>query len=121
MVKRVFSPEHLTGTQLLFLNPLATRVHMLIKPKAKNPNLDVEVSSETEVGTDLTVNICKGNWLKAVNLSSTYWKRNTDNAIYYHKCASFNRRDHFPYQCDRIIISWLAGRGEHPCLSSRNS
>ena len=35
------------------------------QPKAKNPNLNVEVSSETEIGTDLTLNICKGNWLKA--------------------------------------------------------
>lgn len=50
---------------------------------AKNPNLDVEVSSETEVGTDLSFNIAKGNWFKSANVSFTYWKRNTDNAIYY--------------------------------------
>jgi len=49
---------------------------------ARNPNLDVEVSSEKEIGTDLTVNISKGSWLKAVNVSATYWERQTDNAIF---------------------------------------
>ena len=47
-----------------------------------NPDLEVEVSSEKEVGTDLTIDIGKGNWLKAVNVSATYWTRHTDNAIF---------------------------------------
>lgn len=49
----------------------------------KNPNLGVEVSAETEVGTDLTFNLIKdGSWLNSINASFTYWTRNTDNAIY---------------------------------------
>jgi len=51
--------------------------------KAKNPNLDVEVSTEKEIGTDMSFKLASGDWLKSVNLSFTYWKRNTDNAIYY--------------------------------------
>ena len=51
--------------------------------KARNPNLDVEVSQETEVGTDMSFNINGGSWFKSLNLSFTYWKRSTDNAIYY--------------------------------------
>lgn len=50
---------------------------------AKNPNLNVEVSQETEVGTDLSLNIGKRNWFKSINTSFTYWKRNTENSIYY--------------------------------------
>jgi hypothetical protein len=53
------------------------------QPAAKNPNLDVEVSQEKEIGTDLSINLTKGNWLKTLNLSFTYWDRHTDNAIFY--------------------------------------
>lgn len=49
---------------------------------SKNPTLDVEVSSETEVGTDMSFSIGKGNWLRTANASFTYWTRNTDNAIF---------------------------------------
>jgi TonB-dependent starch-binding outer membrane protein SusC len=49
----------------------------------KNPNLNVEVSKETEFGTDLTINLNKnGNFLKSLNLSATYWKRKSENVIY---------------------------------------
>ena len=50
---------------------------------AKNPNLDVEVSKETEFGADLTINLNKnGNILKSLNLSATYWNRKSENVIY---------------------------------------
>ncbi|HQD10694.1 MAG TPA: SusC/RagA family TonB-linked outer membrane protein, partial [Flavihumibacter sp.] len=49
---------------------------------AKNPDLAVEVSQETEFGTDLRVNLGKGDWFKYVTVSATYWKRHTDNAIF---------------------------------------
>jgi TonB-dependent starch-binding outer membrane protein SusC len=61
-----------TGNELTYTN----------KPNAQNPNLDVEVSSETEVGTDLSFNISSGSWLKTANASFSYWKRTTDNAIF---------------------------------------
>ncbi len=47
-----------------------------------NPNLNVELSKETEIGTDIGFNLLKGSWLNNAQLSLTYWKRNTDNAIY---------------------------------------
>ncbi len=47
-----------------------------------NPNLNVELSKETEIGTDIGFNLLKGSWLRNAQLSLTYWKRNTDNAIY---------------------------------------
>ncbi|GAB4011522.1 SusC/RagA family TonB-linked outer membrane protein [Spirosoma migulaei] len=48
-----------------------------------NPALDVEVSSELEIGTDLALTPSKtSNWLSSVRLSATYWKRSTDNAIF---------------------------------------
>ncbi len=49
---------------------------------AKNPDLNVEVSSETEFGTDLSFKLSQGNWFRFLNISATYWKRHTDNAIF---------------------------------------
>jgi TonB-linked SusC/RagA family outer membrane protein len=47
-----------------------------------NPNLNVEITKETEYGIDLGLNILKGSWLRTANFSFTYWKRSTDNVIY---------------------------------------
>ncbi len=49
----------------------------------KNPDLGVEVSSETEIGTDINFNINKSSWFRTANLSFSYWSRKTDNAIFY--------------------------------------
>jgi TonB-dependent starch-binding outer membrane protein SusC len=51
-------------------------------PNISNPDLAVEVSQETEFGTDLTVDMLKGSWLKTMNVSATYWNRATKNAIF---------------------------------------
>jgi TonB-linked SusC/RagA family outer membrane protein len=61
-----------TGNEIAYTN----------QPNARNPNLNVEVSSETEVGTDLGFTISRGSWLKTANVSFTWWKRHTDNAIF---------------------------------------
>ena len=61
-----------TGNEITYTNPTA----------AKNPNLNVEVSRETEIGTDIGFNIGRSNWLKTATVSFTWWKRKTDNAIY---------------------------------------
>jgi TonB-dependent starch-binding outer membrane protein SusC len=50
-----------------------------VKP---NPNLDVEVSKEIEIGADLSLAAFKGQWLNSIVLSPTYWKRSTSNAIW---------------------------------------
>lgn len=47
-----------------------------------NPDLNVEVSKELEIGTDFSLNVGRHNWFKTVALSFTYWDRSTDNAIY---------------------------------------
>jgi len=49
---------------------------------ARNPFLNVEVSAETEIGTDFSINLGHGNWLKSLNVSFSYWTRHTDNAIF---------------------------------------
>ena len=64
--------------------PMGNELTYTNNPSQKNPNLGVEVSSETEYGTDLSVNLNnKGNWFKSVNLSFSVWNRHTDNAIFY--------------------------------------
>jgi TonB-linked SusC/RagA family outer membrane protein len=47
-----------------------------------NPELEVEVSKELEIGTDFSLKALKGNWLSSINISATYWDRKTANAIY---------------------------------------
>lgn len=46
-----------------------------------NPDLQLEVTKELEIGTDLTLKTSKSNWLSNVNLSFTYWKRKAENVI----------------------------------------
>ncbi|MDQ6842721.1 MAG: SusC/RagA family TonB-linked outer membrane protein [Bacteroidota bacterium] len=52
------------------------------KSVAANPALQIEVSKELELGTDLEFNLGNGNWFKGNKFSGTYWKRSTANAIY---------------------------------------
>ena len=47
-----------------------------------NPDLNVEVSKEFEVGTDITFEGFKGRWLGNFEASVSYWTRSTDNAIF---------------------------------------
>ena len=61
-----------TGNDLGYTNQTASR----------NPNLNVEVSSETEIGTDLGLNLTRSKWFRSMSVSFTYWKRSTDNAIF---------------------------------------
>jgi TonB-linked SusC/RagA family outer membrane protein len=51
-------------------------------PNQSNPDLEVEISTELEIGADLTFALGKGDWLKSLTVRPTYWKRNTDNAIW---------------------------------------
>jgi len=51
--------------------------------KRQNPNLQVEVSSEFETGTDFTLTLNKdAEWFSAINGSFSYWKRKSRNVIY---------------------------------------
>jgi TonB-dependent starch-binding outer membrane protein SusC len=47
-----------------------------------NPDLNVEISKELEVGTDLSFALSKGKWFKSAGFTFTYWDRTTENAIY---------------------------------------
>jgi TonB-dependent starch-binding outer membrane protein SusC len=47
-----------------------------------NPSLNVELSKEFEIGTDLSLNGSKGRWFKTFNFSISVWNRSTDNGIY---------------------------------------
>jgi TonB-dependent starch-binding outer membrane protein SusC len=47
-----------------------------------NPDLQVEISKEKEIGVDLGFHVLKGDWIRSMNLSVTYWDRSTNNAIY---------------------------------------
>jgi TonB-linked SusC/RagA family outer membrane protein len=47
-----------------------------------NPDLRVEISKETELGADATINLNKGEWFSNVSISSTIWKRKSKDVIY---------------------------------------
>lgn len=47
-----------------------------------NPDLRVEISKETEIGTDFTINLNEGEWFQNVGISSTFWKRKSKDVIY---------------------------------------
>jgi TonB-linked SusC/RagA family outer membrane protein len=69
---------------VLNLQPTGNENTYTNQTASKNPDLNVEVSAETEAGTDIGFNLLKsGNWLKGLNVSFTWWKRKTDNAIFY--------------------------------------
>jgi TonB-linked SusC/RagA family outer membrane protein len=61
------------GTHLVYSLPSTNR----------NPDLNVEVSKEFEVGTDLSIPINKrGTWFSALNASFTYWHKKSSDVIY---------------------------------------
>lgn len=60
------------GSNLSFYNPSTQ----------SNPDLSVEISKESEIGGDLTFNLGKSNWLGNATLSSTVWKRTSEDVIY---------------------------------------
>ncbi len=67
---------------VLNLQPTGDALTYTNQAAARNPDLNVELSAETEFGLDMAFNIGKGNWFKNVNIAATYWKRHTNNAIF---------------------------------------
>lgn len=49
---------------------------------ASNPDLRVEISQESEIGTDMTFKLARGSWLSGATLNATIWTRKTKDAIY---------------------------------------
>jgi len=69
------------GDALVYTIPTAT----------KNADLQVEVSKETEIGTDFTISANGSSpWLNSINGSFTYWKRKSANVIYTVSVAPSN-------------------------------
>ncbi|MBC7616563.1 MAG: SusC/RagA family TonB-linked outer membrane protein [Pedobacter sp.] len=54
----------------------------LVTPNANaNPDLQVEVSKELEVGTDMKFSFGKNSWFRNLGFSFTYWDRTSENII----------------------------------------
>jgi TonB-linked SusC/RagA family outer membrane protein len=69
--------------RVLTSSPVGSSPSLTVPTVGQNPNLQVEVSKETEIGTDLTLNVLKGSaWLNQINLSATYWSRKSENVIF---------------------------------------
>lgn len=59
-----------------------TLTYSLQSSPSYNSNLNVEVTKETEVGTDFSIVGFKGGAFSAFNGSFTYWNRHSSNVIY---------------------------------------
>ena len=66
------------------LNPQSVDNGTLLynQSQAANPALNVEVSKEKELGFDFGFKPSKGLWFSSLNLSGTYWNKNSKNVIW---------------------------------------
>jgi TonB-linked SusC/RagA family outer membrane protein len=60
---------------------LGNAVAIYLPTTAQNPDLQVQVSKELEVGTDITFRRSNASWLNRISLSGTYWKRKSTGII----------------------------------------
>ena len=69
--------------QLTFGNgSLGTTGASIYNPSvASNPNLQVQVTKELEIGTDVTFTPTQGSWFSRVNVSGSYWNRKSNNDV----------------------------------------
>ncbi len=58
------------GTQSALADPVASN----------NADLKLSIATELEVGTDITANLLKNNWLRNATLSFSYWKRKSKDS-----------------------------------------
>lgn len=65
----------------LLSNNYGNNGFLAINPVSNNPLLDVEVSSEAEIGTDLVFQIGKGSSFRNMRFSATYWDKSSKNVI----------------------------------------
>jgi len=79
--KAGIQPNPFDRYQVLNTNPIGSNVGFILPSTQANPNLQVEISTETEFGADFGFKLSKGNWLNAITFSPTYWSRKTENAI----------------------------------------
>lgn len=53
-----------------------------IQQSSNNPKINVEISTEKEIGLDFGLNASSRSWFRSVNGSLSYWSRSTSGAIY---------------------------------------
>jgi TonB-linked SusC/RagA family outer membrane protein len=75
-------PQPFDRYPVLSTKPFGSDQGFYFSPTQPNPDLDVEVSKELEIGTDFTVAVGKNNWFRNISVAFSWWKRSTDNAIY---------------------------------------
>ncbi len=69
-------------TTISSANYASTGVYLTLPGTLNNPSLQVQVTDELEIGTDIGVTPgFSGTWLKKIGLTFNYWKRNSQNVI----------------------------------------
>ncbi len=67
----VLNTANVSSTQVGFVYPIEDR----------NPDLAIQVTKETELGTDINLKMSSGNWFRTANVAFTYWKRSSKDVI----------------------------------------
>jgi TonB-dependent starch-binding outer membrane protein SusC len=80
--KAGIQPKAFDRYETLSARVLGSGVGLYFPATQATRSLDVEVSEETELGTDASLDLLKGDWFRNLNLSFSYWTRSTANAIY---------------------------------------
>ncbi len=70
-----------TNQRTLIVQQLGSLSTISTPSTINNNDLQVELSKEFEIGTDLELQTKFNNWLKKLSLSFTYWKRSTESVI----------------------------------------
>ena len=60
---------------------IGTSGYLSLESTARNPNLQVQSSHETEFGIDLGAMLSNGDWFKRLTVNATYWYRTSENVI----------------------------------------
>lgn len=88
------------GRQVTFSTAQLGNANSLFLPTvARNPNLRVQVSKETEIGTDVLLKRANTNWLSRISFAATYWTRKSEDIIQNADVASSTG---FPQQKDNL-------------------
>ena len=80
--KAGIQPNAFDRFQTLTTRTLGTSSAYYLGPNQSNLELDVEVSTEFEAGTDFILTNFDESWLRNTKLNFTWWTRRTNNAIF---------------------------------------
>ncbi|MGD9977881.1 MAG: carboxypeptidase-like regulatory domain-containing protein, partial [Bacteroidales bacterium] len=75
-------PDRYSRLVTLNSSPISGESALYLPAIARNPELDVELSKELEIGLDFGVNVLSGSFLSKISGSASYWTRTSEGSIW---------------------------------------